>query len=70
MTLEIEKAGIPVAQITAMPTVAQAWGPNRIIKGQGIVFPVGDSSLPAEEERELRRRLVREALEALATEVG
>ena len=53
-----------------MPTVAQALGPNRIIKGHGIVFPVGDSSLPAEEERDLRRRLVREALEALSTEAG
>ena len=53
-----------------MPTVAQALGPSRIIKGQGIVFPVGDSSLLAEEERELRRRLVREALESLATEAG
>ena len=53
-----------------MPTVAKALGPNRIIKGQGIVFPVGDSSLPAEEEHDLRRRLVREALDALATEAG
>ena len=53
-----------------MPTVAQAMGPNRIVKGQGIVFPVGDSSLPVEEERDLRRRLVREALDSLATEVG
>ncbi len=53
-----------------MPTVAQALGRNRIVKGQGIVFPVGDSSLPAEEERDLRRRLVREALEALSKEPG
>ncbi len=53
-----------------MPTVAQALGPNRIIKGQGIMFPVGDSSLPAEEDRELRRRIVREALDALASEAG
>ena len=52
-----------------MPTVAQALGPNRIIKGQGIVFPVGDSSLPTEEELDLRRRLVREALDALSTDV-
>ena len=58
-----------MAQITAMVPVAQAVGPNRIVKGQGIVFPVGDSGLPPEEEKELRRRLVGEAMAALASEV-
>ena len=59
---------MPVAQITAMTPVAKALGPNRIVRGQGIMYPVGDVALPAGEERELRRRLVQQALEALSTE--
>ncbi len=59
-----------MAQITAMVPVAQAVGPNRIVRGQGIVFPVGDSALPEAEERQLRRRLVEEALQALANDPG
>ena len=59
-----------MAQITAIVSVAQAVGPNRIVKGQGIVYPVGDSTLPADEERELRRRLVEEALKALSTDAA
>ena len=56
-----------MAQITAMTTVAEAVGSNRIIQGQGIVNLLGDSDLPPEEERELRKQIVRKALEALAT---
>ena len=59
-----------MAQITAMVPVAQSVGPNRIVRGQGIVFPVGDSALPVAEERQLRRRLVEEALQALASDAA
>ena len=65
----MEKAGIPVAQITAMTPVAKAVGSNRIVQARGIVYPLGDRELPAGEERELRRRIVQQALDALATEV-
>ena len=68
ITTELEKAGIPVAQVTAMTAVAKAVGSNRIVQGQGIVNLLGDSDLPPEEERELRRQIVRKALEALATD--
>ena len=64
----MEKAGIPVAQITAMTAVAEAVGSNRIVEGQGIVNLLGDSDLPPEEERELRKQIVRKALEVLATD--
>ncbi len=64
----MEKAGIPVAQITAMTAVAEAVGSNRIVQGQGIVNLLGDSDLPPEEERELRKQIVRKALEVLATD--
>ncbi len=51
-----------------MILVAEAVGSNRIVRGQGIVCPLGDAELPAGEEKELRRRIVQQALEALATE--
>ena len=50
-----------------MTTVAEAVGSNRIVQGQGIVNLLGDSDLPPQEERELRKQIVRKALEALAT---
>ncbi len=51
-----------------MAPVAKSVGSNRIIRGQGIVYPVGNADLPLEEERELRRRLVQQALEALESD--
>ena len=56
-----------MTQVTAMVPVAEAVGSNRIVKACGIVYPVGDAALSPEEEMELRRKLVREALEALAS---
>ena len=66
---ELEKAGIPVAQVTAVTPVAKMVGSNRVIQGKGIVYPLGDAELGAEEEKDLRRSIVRQALEALKTEV-
>jgi hypothetical protein len=51
-----------------MTAVAKAVGSNRIVRGQGIVNLLGDSDLPPEEEREIRKQIVRQALEALATD--
>jgi len=65
---ELERAGIAVAQITAVTPVAQAVGANRIVKGRAIVHPTGDVDLPPAEEMELRTQLVQEALKALQTE--
>ena len=53
-----------------MIPVAKALGPNRIVRGHGIIYPVGDAALPAEEELELRRRLVTQALDALSSQAG
>jgi len=52
-----------------MMPVAKAVGSNRIIQARGIAYPLGDADLPANEEKELRRRIVLRALDALATEV-
>ena len=40
-------------------------GSNRVVLGTGIVHVTGDAKLPLEEEKELRRKLVQKALDAL-----
>jgi glycine reductase len=61
----LEKAGIPVVQITAALPIAKMVGSNRIVLGTGIVHVTGDAKLPIKEEKELRRKLVQQALDAL-----
>lgn len=56
--------------VTALPTIAQMVGANRILRGVSITNPTGDPSLATGEEHALRVRIVRRALEMLATEVG
>ena len=59
-----------MCQVTSVVPVAKMVGPNRIVQGRGIVHVMGDAALPPEEEKELRRKTVLEALEALKTEAG
>jgi betaine reductase len=66
----LEKAGIPVCQVTSVVPVAKMVGSNRVVQGQGIVHVLGNADLPAEEEKELRRKTVLQALEALKSEAG
>lgn len=67
--MEIEKVGIPVVQISAVPNVAQMVGVNRILRGQTITCVVGNSVLTPEQESDLRRKYVRRSLELLQQEV-
>jgi glycine reductase complex component B subunit gamma len=55
--------------ITALPTIAQMMGANRILHGVAITHPAGDPSLAPADERALRRRIVARALEMLATDI-
>jgi betaine reductase len=43
-------------------------GSNRIVLGNGIVHVVGDANVSPEQEKEIRRKLVEKALEALRSE--
>ena len=52
-------------QITSALPIAKMIGANRVVLGNGIVHVVGDASASPEAEQEVRRRLVREALQAL-----
>ena len=42
-------------------------GTNRVVLGHGIVHVLGDATVSPQEEKELRRQLVAQALEALQT---
>ena len=62
--------GIATVFVTALPTIAQMVGANRVLRGVSITHPTGDPNLAAEDELALRRRVVERALEMLATDVG
>jgi glycine reductase complex component B subunit gamma len=52
-----------------MTPVASMIGSIRIIRGAGIVHPVGNPGLDAKTEKALRRAIVEKALEALGTDL-
>ncbi len=57
-----------MVQITSALPIAKMVGSNRVVLGHGIVHVAGDASLPPEEEKDLRRRLVEKALETLESD--
>jgi glycine reductase complex component B subunit gamma len=69
MSKELEKAGLPVAIISAMYPVVEQVRANRIVKGVSIPHPCGDPSLPPHLDARLRREIVETALKALAADV-
>jgi len=50
-------------------SIAIRVGAPRIVPTHGIPYPTGDPALTPEEERDLRRRLLERALDALGTAV-
>jgi len=69
MSKELEKAGLPVALISAMFPVSQQVRANRIVKGVSIPHPCGDPNLSKELDARLRREIIQTALRALEAEV-
>ena len=69
MVKEIERAGIPVVHICSIVPIFMAAGANRIIPAVGIPYPVENPGLPKEDELQVRRRIVKKALEALSTDI-
>jgi glycine reductase len=61
--------GITTVCITALPTIAQMVGANRILRGVAITHPTGDPSLAAGDELAMRTRMLDRALEMLTTDV-
>jgi len=70
MVKEIEKeAGVPVVHMCTIVPISMTVGANRIVPTVAIPYPLGNPALEPADEKELRRKLVKKALEALATEV-
>jgi len=69
MVKEIERAGLPVVHICTVTPISMTVGANRIVPAVAIPHPLGNPSLPHEEEKAIRRKLVEKALRALTTEV-
>jgi glycine reductase complex component B subunit gamma len=53
-----------------MTPVAVMVGANRIVPAAGIIHPLGNAELSADEEKALRRRIVEQALRALEADVA
>jgi glycine reductase len=53
-----------------MTPLAVMVGANRIVPAAGIIHPLGNAELSADDEKALRRRIVEQALQALKTEVA
>jgi glycine reductase complex component B subunit gamma len=66
---ELERAGLPVALISAMFPVAQQVRANRIVKGVSIPHPCGDPNLSKDLDLRLRREIIQTALRALEADV-
>ena len=69
MVKEVERAGIPVVHICTVTPISMTVGANRIVPAIAIPHPLGDPKKTMEEEKDIRRRIVTKALEALCTEV-
>lgn len=55
--------------MATITTISQSVGANRIVPTIAIPYPVGNPSLEPDKEIEVRRSLVKKAIEALGTEV-
>ena len=69
MVKDIETHGIPVVHMCTVVPISLTVGANRIVPTVAIPHPLGNPALSPEDEKELRRKLVKKALVALQTEV-
>lgn len=66
---ELEKAGVPVVQLTALTPIPNTLGVNRVLASAAITYPTGDPSLSPAEEKKVRKQYLRKALKALQQQV-
>jgi glycine reductase complex component B subunit gamma len=69
MVKSIEATGIPVVHIATVVPISLTVGANRIVPAVAIPHPLGNPSLDPAEEKRLRAKIVKKALEALTVEV-
>ena len=69
MVKEIERYGIPIVHMATITTISESVGANRIVPTVAIPHPVGNPNLTPEGEMELRRNMVKRALDSLTINV-
>ena len=69
MVKAIEAAGLPVVHMCTVTPISMTVGANRIVPTIAIPHPLGNPALSLEEEKDIRRKIVGKALEALQTPV-
>lgn len=69
MVKEIERYGIPIVHMATITTISESVGANRIVPTVAIPHPVGNPKLAPEDEKTLRKAMVKRALNALSTEI-
>lgn len=69
MVKEIERTGLPVVHMCTVVPISLTVGANRIVPTIAIPYPLGNPALEEKEEKILRERLVRRALNALTEPV-
>ena len=62
MVREIERKGLPTVFFSSVPAIPLAFGATRILPGRAIRHLLGDTTLPRDRERALRRRMIERAL--------
>jgi hypothetical protein len=55
-------------QITAVPSVAEMVGVNRILRGKNITSVLGDSAISLKQEKKMRREFIMRAIGILQTD--
>lgn len=55
--------------MSTITTISESVGANRIVPTVAIPYPVGNPDLPEQEEYDLRKDMVKRAVESLGTEV-
>lgn len=70
MTKQIERAGIPVVHACSIVPISKTVGANRIVPTVAIPYPFGDPDKSPEQEKKVRKELVKKALRALATPIN
>jgi glycine reductase len=70
MAVELERAGVPVAFVSAIPAIPLSLGVARVVLGVAIPYVLGDPRLSPERERSLRRALVETVIRSLEQPVS
>lgn len=69
MAKEIERTGIPVILLCNLVSTGVTTGANRIVPSVAITHPLGNPDMSPSAEKELRKKIIRKALNALQVNI-